>query len=117
MAKVLKRLNWYQVARLLKCYQHGKTVLEREIEDNGSAWAIEIEKQLKLTTGYGYYEDEFEDEDGNIYYNSGFSIPSTRALTFILKDMFLKIDGGNKSGRKTCGIYSASSTQEKVAAD
>ena len=95
MAKIVKRLSWYQVARILKCYQHGKTVLEHEIEDNGSEWAIELEQRLKKASGYGYYEDEFEDEDGNIYYNSGFAIPSTKALTKVLKDMFIKV-AGNK---------------------
>ena len=96
MAKKIVRVSWYQIARLLKVYQHGKTVLEREIESD-SEWAIELEKRVHQMSGYGYYHSEYTDEESGEYFEEdGFAIPSTRVLVKALKEMFLKVAGGNK---------------------
>ena len=83
MAKVVKFLTPYQVARMLKIYKSYQTILE-DLIDEGDIVALYIDEELDKV-GYGSWEDQ--------EYGEGFLIPPTRILADILSRI---MEGGKQ---------------------
>lgn len=83
MAKVVKFLSPYQVARMLKLYKTYQTILE-DLIDEGDIVALYIDEELDKV-GYGSWEDQ--------EYGEGFLIPPTRVLADILSRV---MEGGKQ---------------------
>lgn len=83
MAKVVKFLSPYQLARMLKLYKSYQTILE-DLIDEGDIVALYIDEELDKA-GYGSWQDP--------EYGEGFLIPPTRILADILSRI---MEGGKQ---------------------
>ena len=84
MAKVVKFLSAYQVARMLKMYKTTYQTILEDLIDEGDIVALYIDEELDKV-GYGAWEDQ--------EYGEGFLIPPTRILADILSRI---MEGGKQ---------------------
>ena len=84
MAKVVKFLSPYQVARMLKMYKTTYQTILEDLIDEGDIIALYIDEELDKV-GYGSWEDQ--------EYGEGFLIPPTRVLADILSRI---MEGGKQ---------------------